>query len=50
MKQQENTHRLGVLVALGGGVRAELRFGWFTCCSVLVSPTADVLQQQRDKQ
>lgn len=30
-------------MTLGGSVGAELRLGWFTCCSVLVSPTANVL-------
>lgn len=31
-------------MTLGGSVGAELRFAWFTCCSILVSPTADVLE------
>ncbi len=35
-------------MTLGGSVRAELRLGWFTCSSVLVSPTADVLQRRRE--
>lgn len=30
---------------LDGGVRAELRLGWFTCRSILVSPAADVLEK-----
>lgn len=47
MKQKQSTHWLETLVTLGGGVRAELRLGWFTCCSVLVSPAADVLQWRR---
>lgn len=30
-------------MTLGGSVRTELGLGWFTRCSVLVSPAADVL-------
>lgn len=46
MNQELSTHCMETLMPLGGSVGAELRLGWFTCCSVLVSPTADVLQTQ----
>lgn len=46
MKKQQGTHCLESLVTLVGTVGAEFRLGWFTCCSVLVSPAADVLEQK----
>lgn len=48
MKQEQSTHCLETLMTLGGSVGAELRLGWFTCCSILVSPTADVLERRTD--
>lgn len=40
------THRLLGLAFLWFAVGAIFRFGWFTCCSVFMTPAADVLEMR----
>lgn len=44
------THRLLGLAFLRFAVGAVFRLSWFTCCSVFMTPAADVLKRKKRKE